>query len=48
MLMKECKKEISRYLVGYVVGKPVQTLIKTLPRGCTGALDVPESKTKVY
>ena len=43
---KEGKKEINIYLVGYVVGKPVQTLIETLPRGCTGALNVPEKTAK--
>ncbi|KAK8564445.1 hypothetical protein V6N13_005330 [Hibiscus sabdariffa] len=32
-------------LVSYVIGKPIQALIKPLPRGCTGALDVPEKTT---
>jgi len=35
------RKNIISYLIGNVVGKPVQTFVKALPRGCTGALNVP-------
>lgn len=42
------RKETNSYLIGYVVGKPVQTFVKALPRGCTGALDIPGRTRRVY